>query len=64
MNIQQLKCFVEVAKTLHFTKTAQNLFISQTAVTNHIKHLEETLGFDLFIRTKKNVHLTQKGEFF
>ncbi len=64
MNIQQLKCFVEVAKTLHFTKAAQNLFISQTAVTNHIKHLEETLGFDLFIRTKKNIHLTQKGELF
>lgn len=64
MNIQQLKCFVEVSKTLHFTKAAQNLFISQTAVTNHIKHLEETLGFDLFIRTNKNVYLTQKGQLF
>lgn len=41
MNIQQLKCFVEVSKTLNFTKASQNLFISQTAVSNHIKHLEE-----------------------
>lgn len=49
MNIQQLKCFVEVSKTLNFTKASQNLFISQTAVSNHIKHLEETLGFHLFI---------------
>ena len=64
MNIQQLKCFVEVSKTLNFTKASQNLFISQTAVSNHIKHLEETLGFQLFIRNKKNVQLTQQGEIF
>lgn len=48
MNIQQLKCFVEVSRTLNFTKAGQNLFISQTAVTNPIKNLEETLGFSLF----------------
>ena len=42
MNIQQLKCFVEVSKTLNFTKASQNLFISQTAVSNHIKHLEKS----------------------
>lgn len=64
MNIQQLKCFVEVSKTLNFTKASQNLFISQTAVSNHIKHLEKTLGFQLFIRNKKNVQLTQQGEIF
>ena len=64
MNIQQLKCFVEVSKTLNFTKASQNLFISQTAVSNHIKHLEETLGFHLFIRNKKHVQLTQQGEIF
>ncbi len=64
MNIQQLKCFVEVSRTLNFTKAGQNLFISQTAVTNHIKNLEEILGFALFERTKKNVTLTQKGHIF
>lgn len=58
MNIQQLKCFVEISRTLNFTKAGQNLFISQTAVTNPIKNLEETLGFSLFERTKKNVTLT------
>lgn len=64
MNIQQLKCFVEVSQTLSFTKAGQNLFISQTAVTNHIKNLEETLGFPLFERTKKKVTLTHKGSIF
>ena len=64
MNIQQLKCFVKVSKTLNFTKASQNLFISQTAVSNHIKHLEETLGFHLFIRNKKHVQLTQQGKIF
>lgn len=64
MNLQQLKCFVEVAKTLSFTKAGKNLYISQTAVTNHIHHLEDELGFLLFERTKQKVVLTDKGKIF
>lgn len=64
MNIQQLKCFVEVAKTLNFTQASKNLYISQTAVTNHIKHLEDSLGFLLFERTRQKVSLTDKGKIF
>lgn len=61
MNIRQLECFLEVAKTLNFTKAAQNLFLSQTVVTNHIRHLEESIGFPVFERSKKAVSLTENG---
>lgn len=61
MNIRQLECFIEVAKTLNFTRAAQNLFLSQTVVTNHIRHLEETIGFPVFERNRKSVSLTENG---
>lgn len=61
MNIRQLECFQEVARTLNFTKAAQNLFLSQTVVTNHIRHLEESVGFSVFERSKKAVSLTENG---
>lgn len=61
MNIRQLECFLEVARTLNFTKAAQNLFLSQTVVTNHIRHLEESIGFSVFERSKKSVSLTENG---
>lgn len=52
MNLQQLKCFITVANTLNFTQAGQRLFLSQTAVTNHIHHLEAEIGFQLFERTR------------
>ena len=61
MNIRQLECFIEVAETLNFTRAAQNLFLSQTVVTNHIRHLEEAVGFPVFERDKKSVSLTENG---
>lgn len=64
MNLQQLKCFIEVSNTLNFTKAGQRLFLSQTAVTNHIHHLESEIGFQLFERTKQKVVLTEKGKIF
>ncbi len=65
MNIQQLKCFVEVSKTLNFTKASQNLFISQTAVSNHIKHLEENTWFSFVYKKQKacSVNSTRKNLF-
>ncbi|MBM6840325.1 LysR family transcriptional regulator [[Clostridium] spiroforme] len=40
MDIKQLECFVSVAKTLNFSQTAQQLYLSQPAVTGQIKSLE------------------------
>lgn len=64
MNTRQIEYFLAVAEELNFTRAAQKLFVSQTAVTQQIKNLEEQLGVQLFERTKKRVVLTPAGEVF
>lgn len=64
MNIKQLECFIEITKTLNFNRAAQNLYITQPAVTHQIKTLEDELGLKLFIRSKHNVELTPAGQSF
>ncbi len=64
MNLRQLEYFVCVAETLSFTKTAETFYISQTAVTQQIRALEEQLGVTLFNRTKRSVKLTPAGSIF
>lgn len=64
MTITQLEYFVAVAETLNFTRVAENYFISQTAVTQQIKTLEDQLGFPLFTRSKRHVKLTAAGEVY
>lgn len=64
MNSRQLEYFLAVAKNLNFTKAAEQMYVSQTAVTQQIKALEEQLGVSLFERTKKKVILTPAGKVF
>jgi len=64
MNIKQIEYFVEVAKTLNYTKASQQLYISQSAITKQIFLLEEELKTELFIRSHKGVKLTLAGELF
>lgn len=63
MNFRQLDCFMEVAKQLSFSKAAERLFLSQSAVSQQIISLEGELGFQLFIRDKRQVTLTAAGEY-
>lgn len=64
MNIKQLEYFVDLSQTLNFTKTAQNFYISQTAITKQIQCLEKDLGIPLFKRSKKSVELTNEGNLY
>ncbi|MNL65286.1 Hca operon transcriptional activator [compost metagenome] len=64
MNIQQLKCFVSLAETLNFSKTAEKLNLTQPAVSHNIKSLENELGILLFVRNKRTVNLTLAGNSF
>ena len=64
MNSRQLEYFLAVAHELNFTKAAETMYVSQTAVTQQIKALEEQLGVSLFERTKKKVVLTPAGKVF
>lgn len=58
----QIKCFLEVAKSLNFSMAARNLFISQSNISRQISMFEDELGFSLFKRTTKTVNLTPAGE--
>ena len=64
MQIRQLEYFVAVSEQLNFTKAARQFFISQTAVTQQIKVLEEELGVRLFDRNNRRVVLTPAGKTF
>ena len=62
INFELYKVFHEVATAKSISKAAENLLISQPAVTQSIKTLEDQLGGKLFIRTPKGVILTNEGE--
>jgi len=64
MNTRQLEYFLAVARELNFTRAAESMYVSQTAVTQQIKTLEEQLGVKLFERTKRKVTLTAAGRVF
>lgn len=63
MNLQQLKYFLALADELHFWRTSEKTFITQSALSRHIKTLERELGIQLFERNNRNVKLTKAGEF-
>jgi DNA-binding transcriptional LysR family regulator len=62
MYFYQLVSFTRVAETKSITRAAEELFVTQPAVSKQIKALEEELGSRLFDRLGKKVHLTRTGE--
>lgn len=62
INLEYYKLFYYVAKYKSITLAAETLSISQPAVSQAVKHLENNLGCHLFVRTSKGVRLTKEGE--
>lgn len=62
INFELYKVFYYVAKNKNLTRAAEALFISQPAITQSIKKLEEQIGHTLFYRTKHGMSLTNEGE--
>lgn len=62
INLEYYKIFYYVAKHKSITLAADELFISQPAVSQSIKQLENSIGGNLFLRTSKGVSLTPEGE--
>ena len=58
----QLKAFHAVAVHGSFTRAAQKLFLTQPAVSDQVRKLEERFGVLLFHRNKRSVQLTDLGE--
>jgi len=61
MDLQQLRVFREAAKAGGFTRASEELHLSQSTISLHIKRLEEELGCPLFLRAKKRVYLNEAG---
>ena len=61
LNTTQLECFLAVASNLNFSRAAEQLRLTQPAVSHQINSLEDELGVKLFNRTSKSVRLTQAG---
>lgn len=57
----QLDTFLVVAETGSFSKASEKLFISPTAVSKQINHLESKIGQTLFNRTPRGMTLTAAG---
>lgn len=64
MDINRLNEFITLATLLNYSKAANQLYLTQPALSRHIHDLEQTLGTQLFIRDTHNVHLTSVGEIF
>lgn len=60
--LSALPAFIAVARNLSFTKAAEELYITQGAVSHQIRHLEKRLGFPLFHRLTRKIILTDAGE--
>ena len=62
INLELYRVFYYVATTLSFSEASKLLFISQSAVSQSVKTLEQKLNHTLFIRSTKKVSLTPEGE--
>ncbi|GAA4648383.1 HTH-type transcriptional regulator HdfR [Kistimonas scapharcae] len=62
MDTELLKTFLEVEKTRHFGKAAENLYLTQSAVSSRVRQLESQLSAPLFTRYRNNIQLTPAGE--
>ncbi|HEY3794169.1 MAG TPA: LysR family transcriptional regulator [Bradyrhizobium sp.] len=64
MDFRQLRYALSVYRERSFTKAAKRLNISQSAVSEQVKLLEEEIGFELFRRTSRGIEATDRGRTF
>jgi len=62
--LKQIKYFQSVIRNNSFTEAAEECFISQSAISQQIKVLEQELGVELLKRSKRNFTITPAGEYF
>ena len=62
MDVELIKTFLEVKDCRHFGKAAENLYLTQAAISTRIRQLERYFGVPLFHRARNNIQLTLAGE--
>lgn len=63
MNLKQLNHIVALSETLNFSKAAERVFLSQSALSKSIQAIEQEIGIIIFDRTKNSVLVTPTGRF-
>ncbi len=61
MDLDLLKTFLEVSRTRHFGQAAENLFLTQSAVSSRLRMLEQIVGIPLLSRVRGNIQPTPAG---
>jgi DNA-binding transcriptional LysR family regulator len=61
LDSHQLNVFLTASETLNFTQAAQRLHMTQPSVSQHIQSLERHFGVPLFVRSGRNIELTEAG---
>ena len=64
IDLELYRIFYVVAKNKHMTRASEELHISQPAISQSIKKLEDQLGGALFLRSNKGMELTEEGKMF
>jgi DNA-binding transcriptional LysR family regulator len=62
MDLRQLEYFTAVARHRHFRRAAESLYVTQSAVSQAVRRLENELGLELLRRTSHGVEITPAGE--
>jgi LysR family transcriptional regulator, glycine cleavage system transcriptional activator len=62
LSLNNLRAFEAVARRLSFSEAADELFVTQSAISRQIKGLEEEIGAALFVRGTRHVEMTQSGQ--
>ena len=64
MTLRQIRYFIATAETGQISKASDVCNVTQSSITIAVRRLEELLGYPLFVRQSKGMHLTAKGEKF
>ncbi len=64
MLFRQIECFLAVARLRNVSRAAEEMFLTQPALTARLKSLEEEVGDALFVRTSRGMRLTEAGREF
>lgn len=64
LDLRLLEQYIAVAELEHVGRAAERLHISQSPLSRQIRHLEQQLGLDLFVRERKRLRLTPSGKWF
>ncbi len=62
VSVQYLNYFMKICQTRSMNKAAEEFFISQPALSQAMKNLENELSVKLFIRSNKGIEITKDGE--